>query len=464
MSNRRAALYVRQSIHLTEGIDRQTERCRLLAQSRGYEVAGIYSDNDTSATKERGDSTAWARMLRDATAGRIDTIIAVDLDRLLRSLRDLQAVTKTGAAVLTVDGELDLTTADGEFRASLSATLAQFETRRKGERQLRANAYRASKAMPNPGRRRYGYESNGRDIRESEAVVVRSLFERFREGASVRSLALDLIARGVNPAPGRSWSNGRVRYILSSEVYAGYAIHKGQATRSELVAPIVSEELASEVRALLSDPTRRTTPGPGVKHLMSGLAKCGVCGATMFYMRAYRCRADTTHPSITKDRMDSRIRREVMAALITAPSSVTGSDAGDGIPALVSRIAANHESVAQVLQDRDEGLIPPDVARARLVTLRTAREAAEGALEAARAASATGVFGELRAGLFTGKQASFADAAERAERMGEAFDALDLDRQRELIRTLLAVEVDPGRDLRRIRVHHLVATTLNPDE
>ncbi|PPI28192.1 recombinase family protein [Rathayibacter sp. AY1B5] len=461
-TQRAAAIYARQSLDRAEGIDRQLERCKELAEARGYTVVETYQDNETSASKVRGAGTAWARMLREAKDGRFDVLLAVDLDRLLRSLPDLLAITETNVAVLTVDGQLDLTSADGEFRATMLTSIARFETRRKGERQLRANEYRASKAMPNPGRRRFGYESNGREIREAEAVIVRSLFERFREGVSVRSLSQDLVTKGIDPAPGRSWSPRRVRYILQSEVYTGSALYKGQATRSEAVQPIVSAELAEEVRALLSDPTRKTTPGPGVKHLLSGLARCAICDAPLVYMRAYMCRTNLKHVSIQKKSLDPVVRAEVVKAILFAPSDTTKEANGD-IPALASKLASNSATVAQLFQDRAEGLIPPDVARSQLIALKGQREAAEKALELARAASATGTFAQLRAGLFTRGWVSIADAAERANQMGAAFDALDLDRQRELVRTLLSVRVEKGRASNRVKVEHLVATSLNDD-
>jgi DNA invertase Pin-like site-specific DNA recombinase len=138
------SIYARHSIELQVGIDRQLIRSRALAAQRGWTIAGEYVDNDTSATKARGPNSAWAHMLSDASAGTFTHVIAVDLDRLLRSQRDLLTVLDSGLKVVTVDGELDLSTADGEFRASIMASVARFEVRRKTERARRAGDHRAA--------------------------------------------------------------------------------------------------------------------------------------------------------------------------------------------------------------------------------------------------------------------------------------------------------------------------------
>jgi site-specific DNA recombinase len=296
----RAAIYARQSIANEEGIGRQVARATQIVEARGWDLMlPPYEDNDTSASKARGGDTAWARMLEDARRGRFDVVVAVDMDRLLRSITDLSALVETGVAVLTVNGEIDLTTADGKFRATMLAAIAEFETRRKGERHLRANAARVAEGKPVPGKRRYGYEPNNIDPREPEAQDVRDLYEAFNAGASIRSLS---IARG--------WRTVRVRETLQNPSYKGWVVHKGQSAPGVIV-PLVSADVWEEAQVRLADPTRKTTTGPTPKHLASGIATCGVCGRHMVYMRTYRCQSSAKHPSILESLLDGRIEEEV---------------------------------------------------------------------------------------------------------------------------------------------------------
>ena len=458
-----AVIYARQSEDIAEGIDRQLTRCRSLASARGWDVVVEYTDNDTSASKRRGKGTQWARMLGELREGVAGVVIAVDLDRLLRDTRDLFEIIDTGARVLTVDCEIDLTTADGEFRATMLAGIARFEVRRKSERQLRANAGRIAEGKPVPGRRRYGYDTDGKTPREYEAVVVRRMFDHVHAGGSIRSLARALTREGVNPSPGRVWSNRRVRDILMNETYAGYVRHLGTAHKSEHVVPIVDDAQAAEVRAILLDPERRLSPGTVPTHLLSAIATCTVCGGTLSYMRAYTCKAGVAgHPSIQAHILEPLVLAEVARALIAGGPDLFPPVSGRNITELVR---AHEENVARVTATMDlegEGLLPASVARQRLIELRDARNLIEADLDQARhersAASALhDIVHELAAATPGGADYEVVGAA-----IIERFGSLDLDQQRDIVRALLDVAVGPGRGTGRVFIWHKLVTTLNP--
>ncbi|WP_181728179.1 recombinase family protein [Glutamicibacter soli] len=468
-----AAVYARQSLDVTEGIDRQLERCRRLIEARGWTVGPEYQDNDTSAAKQRGPGTAWYSMLEDLTAKKADVVVAVDLDRLLRSTRDLIAITDTGARVLTVDGEIDLTTADGEFRATMLAGIARFEVRRKGERQKRANEARAAKGIPGPGRRRYGYESDGITPREAEAQHVRRAFQHVADGGSLRSLLLWFLDNKIDPAPGKLWDQRRLRDMLLNPWYSGSMIHRGKVIPSEVIVPIVAPELAEEVRAILSDPSRTTSPGPAPRHLLSHLLYCGECGSPMYYMRGYMCKVAPNHVHIAKHIIEPFIVDQVALAFASSGSSIAPASPGAlNLSALVDAHARNAEAVTAVLADRDEGLVPASVARTRLLELKTAREKIEADLERARSEkSASSVLATVAEELLVGTSASMAEFSSAKRTIAERFLALDLDRQRSVIGSLMYIEVTKPQGgtpaerapQRRVIVSHTTATKLNPE-
>lgn len=480
---KRAAIYARQSEDVSEGIDRQVDRCQQLARAKGFEVVAEFRDNDTSAFKPRGPGTEWARLLTTLTAGDADLVIAVDLDRLLRSPRDLVTLTATGGKLLTVDGEIDLTTADGEFRASMLASLAQFEVRRKSERQRRANLDRREKGRPVPGRRRYGYESDGVTPREEEAAIVRRLFEHVAAGGSIRSITRALHSEGVSAGTGGKrrprltdgsrapqeapvWTTGKVRYILTNPTYGGSVLVDGALVPSSVVPGLVDPDLAVEVRAILADDARRTTPGPKPRHLASGVSFCGLCGGPILSLAgAYRCRDDSSHPSIVKPKLDEVIRREVARAFVAS------LDGAGGIPdetlaPLVEALARNEAAAVATAADRDDDLLSPAAARARLLTLREERRALQARVDALRVErSASSALGDSARELLDAMPQTFAlrDYWRIVGEVAERFAALDIDRQRDTARALLTVTVNPGRDPSRVVVWHNVATSLNPD-
>lgn len=276
---KRAARYHRQSPtqNAEEGIDRQEPRTAALVKARGWIDAGTYVDEDVTASKERGPSTGWHRMLMNAEAGKIDVVVGVDLDRVLRTTRDLNTLIDHGLALVTVDGEIDLTTADGEFRATMLAGIARFEVRRKGERQRRAQQQRAEKGKPAKGIRPTGYALDGTIIKD-EAAIVRRIFNRFTSGDTLKGIAADLQADGITTRRGGTWSSSSVASILQNARYAGRSVYKGEDVGPATWPAIISEAQFAAVQARLDDPRRKTRgEDTARKHLGSGLYHCS-CG------------------------------------------------------------------------------------------------------------------------------------------------------------------------------------------
>lgn len=328
----RAAAYLRQSVDVTEGIERQDNRTAALIKLRGWKHAGRYSDNDTSATKTRGASTAWARLLNDFREDRLDVVVAVDLDRLLRTPRDLITLIDLGIRVVTVDGEIDLTSADGEFRATMMAAVARFEVRRKSERQRRANEHRARRGLAYGGRRAFGYESDGMTLREPEAEALRWGYEQFLAGMPLAGIAREWNGRGYTTGQSRQersghagepspWKWDSVRSVLLNPRNAGIVRYNGEVLDVPAQWPaVVPESTFRAAVAVLENPARRRAPR-GDRYLLSGLARCGVCGSPVHAgasargKRGYRCKGSTGHFSRLAEPIELYVEELVVARL-----------------------------------------------------------------------------------------------------------------------------------------------------
>jgi site-specific DNA recombinase len=337
-------IYVRQSIYLPEGIDRQLVRSRALAAQRGWRVAGEYLDNDTSATKPRGPASAWSRMLSDASTGAFTHVIAVDLDRLLRSQRDLLTLLDSGLKVVTVDGELDLSTADGEFRASIMASVARFEVRRKTERARRAGDHRAALGIPQSGKRPYGYNADLVTLYEPEARWIRYITNRLDEGASVNAVTRELLALGCRTALGNEWSTNTVKKVALRPRNAGLMMRYGEVVGPSIIEPAVPVEQWQRVR----DSFSLHSPIMGVgapESWLSLLILCGACGRPMrrtsqksgriipgVKTRTYRCvqafdrihQDDRIHCTIAAHLVEEAVDKYCQAIPLTEESLAAG--------------------------------------------------------------------------------------------------------------------------------------------
>src|SRR6516162_7846323 len=85
---KRVGIYLRVS---TNGQTTENQRRELeaVAARSGWQVVGIYEDAGISGAKGRDQRPGFDRMLKDATARKINMIAAWSVDRLGRSLQDL---------------------------------------------------------------------------------------------------------------------------------------------------------------------------------------------------------------------------------------------------------------------------------------------------------------------------------------------------------------------------------------
>lgn len=280
---RSTAIYLRASLDSTgerEAVQRHEKECVRIATDRKWQVVATYEDNSISSKKgvARPD---YDRMMRDYAAGRFDAIVCWDLDRLTRVPRELEdmidACEAGKLALVTANGEADLTTDGGRLYARVKVAVARGEVERKGQRQRLAQKQRAEKGKPAKGIRPTGYALDG-SIIEDEAVIVRSIFDRFSAGESLKGIAAGLEQDGVTTRRGGRWSSSSVSSILRNARYAGRSVYKGADVGAATWEPLVSEAQFAAVQGRLSDPRRKTRgESTARKHLGSGLYYC-TCG------------------------------------------------------------------------------------------------------------------------------------------------------------------------------------------
>lgn len=155
------------------------------------------------------------------------------------------------------------------------------------KRVRRAVRARAAAGEPH-GKLPYGYRferdpDTGRVLRrvphEETAPIVREICVRVLAGDALFTVATDLRRRGLLSPRGAQWRPEQVRRIALSPTYAGLRTFKGDVTASATWPALISETDHRALVAKLTDPRRKTWVDGSVKHLLVGLATCGVCDA-----------------------------------------------------------------------------------------------------------------------------------------------------------------------------------------
>jgi hypothetical protein len=139
--------------------------------------------------------------------------------------------------------------------------------------------------------------ANGIDHEPAEATVIRQGTELLLAGGSLAGAVKLANESGLRTTFGNhEWSSLAWRNVLIRPRNAGLRQHRGEILGRATWEPIVPEHQWRALVAILTDPSRRTSPGNGVKWLGSGLYLCGRCGSGLRVQgaggnrtRAYRC-------------------------------------------------------------------------------------------------------------------------------------------------------------------------------
>lgn len=259
----RCAVYTRKSTD--EGLekefntlDAQRDACEAYIASQRAEgwvlVRDHYDDGGFSGgTLER---PALQRLLRDIQADLVDVIVVYKIDRLSRSLMDFAKLVEVmdahGVTFVSVTQSFNTTTSMGRLTLNILLSFAQFEREVIGERIRDKFAASRARGMWMGGKVPLGYDVVNRKlvVNDSEAALVRRVFELFAETGSGVETVRRLREKSVTAKSGRPLDKGDVYKLLHNRTYVGEAAHKGQVYPGEHQG-IVARDLWDRAHAVL---------------------------------------------------------------------------------------------------------------------------------------------------------------------------------------------------------------------
>lgn len=289
----RAVIYVRTSSeHQGEKSSpaEQEADCRKLAADQGLKIVGVYRDIEKYRVRNklvepsgtRSDRPGLLSMLRDASKGEFDIILAWREDRLYRGMRSMLLVLET-----IQEHKIQIMLARETFDpkiAPLRAWVAQMELDGMKERMTMGVKARLKSGKANTGQDRYGYMRVGDAIEvvEDEAFWVRQIFAWYVEGVPILEIRKRLIAANA-PQKGSSiprrmqWARSSIQAVLIAAKEYAYGI-KIQTRKGESfhipVQPII--DTVTYERYLRVRESKKTHPIRSIKYdyLIGGKLFC----------------------------------------------------------------------------------------------------------------------------------------------------------------------------------------------
>jgi site-specific DNA recombinase len=357
------------------GVERQRREVKQLAEQLQLTIDAWYEDNDASAYDGKV-RPAFSKLLDELRSGRVGVLLAWDQDRLARDVVDwenvLRACQQHGTRVVFVtDGAVDLGTVGGRLSSRVRAVVGRSESEQKSERIRAAVRERAAEGKAHGRvlfgwRREYEHDSNGVQIRgawrdvldEAESSIVREAAQRIMAGESIKRITADLNDRGIRSSYGKRWNPAALRHTMLRPANAGLRVHHRQVIGDAEAPPILERGLYDRLVAFLTDPTRRTVTDNRTRHLLTGLALCGVCNTPMRVKGpAYLCPRGCVGRRVAP--VDEYVTRVVVARLsqpdalsLLAPDDGAAETAAKEAAALRARLDALVDDYADGILDR----------------------------------------------------------------------------------------------------------------
>ena len=248
-----AGLYIRVSTEdqAREGfsLPEQEKRLRAMCEYKGYEIYKLYKDAGISA-KTGNYRPAFEELLQDIRDKKCNTIVVLKLDRLTRSVYDMEGIMKfldeNNAYLDCANEEINTTNSSGKMVARLLTTVSQNEIERTSER-TKVGLAGAIKEGHIPARAPLGYKHIDKKLVPdplTKDIVIR-IYNLYFEGKSYYNIAT--IFNEEKVLGKTNWCDTGILRIIANEVYKGDYVH-GKRTNhptyyKDVVEPIVSKEL-----------------------------------------------------------------------------------------------------------------------------------------------------------------------------------------------------------------------------
>ena len=246
-----AGIYIRVSTfdQAREGFSlrEQEERLKEFCKFKRYNIYKVYQNAGISAKNDK--RPAYQEMIEDVKKGNINVIVALKLDRLTRSVYDIEKLMKFvndyECDIDCMADESNTTTSNGRMVMRIMTSVSQNEIEKCSER----TKFGMAGAIKNghiPNRTGLGFKRENKKLVPdplTKDIIVR-IFDLYLEGKSHQAIAN--IYNKEKVLGKTNWYDSTIQKILSNELYKGDYVN-GKRTKhptyyENVIEPIVSKE------------------------------------------------------------------------------------------------------------------------------------------------------------------------------------------------------------------------------
>jgi site-specific DNA recombinase len=304
-----AVIYARYSSsnQREESIEAQVRACQEYAQRNGLQIIDIYADSAKTGTNAEREN--FQRMIDDSAKGIFRYVVIHKLDRFSRDRYDSVTYKRklkiNGVVLRSVLENLD-GSPESQILESMLEGMAAYYSQNLSRECLKGQLENGYKCIHNGGIPPLGYdvdkETRTYIVNEEEAEIVRYIFSNYAEGAGYSQILAYLNGMGFRSKRGREFGKNSLHDLLKNERYTGVYTFNLRlekdvtGTRNPQFKPreewiyieggmpaIIDKETFNKVQVRLAFNKKNAGYFKTKRvYMLSGLIKCGECGAPMY--------------------------------------------------------------------------------------------------------------------------------------------------------------------------------------
>lgn len=311
-----------------------------LAATRTLAAGPVQEYIDDGYSGEFLERPALDRLRDDIRAGLIHTVIMYDPDRMSRNLTNQLILAdefeKYRVKLRFVTGDYDASP-EGRLFFNMKGAISAYEKGKIKERTSRGKRKKVLSGRILQPNTPYGYDWDAENenyiINDTEAEIVRYIYQEYCDSVGPLELAKRLLSQGIRNRSGRPFSPNHIWRIVSNETYAGtcwqfatkttkisqYKSKEEKRPKEEQVAvtvpAIVSPETYALARQVAANNKQHSKRNSKQVYMLSGALVCKVCGHSLIgtpikykdkVYRYYSC-SKNKHSFYFNDRCSSRL-------------------------------------------------------------------------------------------------------------------------------------------------------------
>jgi len=267
-----------------QSIEGQLRVCKEYCGKNDFVVVREYIDRAMAGTNDK--RPAFQQMLLDSKKHEFDFVLVYKFDRFARSRHDSavnKAILKKNGVKVISATELISDTPEGIILEGMLESFAEYYSAELSQKVKRGQKESRIKGLFTGGRTPFGYDKENQrlKINESEANIVRDMFNDYFSGMRIKDIVVKLGKARIKNNYGKSWTINSVSRILRNENYKGI-VQADNTVYTNIFPAIVSEQVFDEVNTRLKVSKRTSAHHKTeVNYLLSGKLICGKCGGLM---------------------------------------------------------------------------------------------------------------------------------------------------------------------------------------